>query len=317
MARGWSYWSRNKLEILTDYLPAFNSASKGKASERIYIDVMAGEPENHDRETGESFDGSARIAMAAAPGFTRFAFGEMPPKAAQLEADLEPRSAGRPFKVYEGDCNATIKGMLADLSDVCWAPTFAFLDQQAAELHWETMAAIAAFRRGKTKAEQWILWSPAMLIKGLTGSNGDLYFARVDRMYGTNAWRRIFAARRREVITAEEFRAEMVNLIRWRLETKLGYLHTARIPMRMLNGVTIYDMVFATDHDVGLKIMSHLYAKAAEREPRMRQEAIERSKQAPRYADDFLFDMQPAPNPSVPKWRSEPCTDPTERDWWD
>ena len=36
----------------------------------------------------------------------------------------------------------------------------------AAELHWETMCALAAFRKGKTKAEQWILWSPAMIVKG-------------------------------------------------------------------------------------------------------------------------------------------------------
>ena len=124
MARGWSYWSRNKLEILTDYLPAFNSASKGRASERIYIDVMAGEPENHDRETGEAFNGvgPGKDRDGGGPGFTRFAFGEMPPKAAQLEVDLEPRSAGRPFKVYEGDCNTTIKGMLADLSTLAGRP---------------------------------------------------------------------------------------------------------------------------------------------------------------------------------------------------
>lgn len=62
--RGWNYWTRNKLEILAGYLPAFNNASK-KASERIYLDLMAGRPVNVDAVTGEVFDGSARIAMAS------------------------------------------------------------------------------------------------------------------------------------------------------------------------------------------------------------------------------------------------------------
>jgi hypothetical protein len=55
MARPWSYWTRNKLEMLTGYLPAFNRASQPSA-ERVYIDLMAGQPENVDRDTGQRFD---------------------------------------------------------------------------------------------------------------------------------------------------------------------------------------------------------------------------------------------------------------------
>ena len=50
----------------------------------------------------------------------------------------------------------------------------------------------------------------------------------------------------------------MVNLQRWRFERDLGYAMTARIPMRMPSGLPIYDMVFATDHPVGNKIMTDL-----------------------------------------------------------
>jgi hypothetical protein len=65
----------------------------------------------------------------------------------------------------------------------------------------------------------------------------------------------------------------MVNLLRWQLERMLSYSLTARVPMRMPSGMPIYDMVFATDHPVGDKIMTHLYRRAAEREPGMIQEA--------------------------------------------
>jgi three-Cys-motif partner protein len=312
--RGWSYWSRNKLEILAGYLPAFNSASSS-SEERIYLDLMAGAPHNFDRHTGERFDGSARIAMDARPGFTRYAFGEMPKNAALLQADLDARHPAGPFEIYPGDCNITIHKMLADLANVRWAPTFAFLDQQAAELDWETLEAISQFRRGKTKAEQWILCSPAMVVKGATGTSNAAFAARVDRFYGSRDWRRIQRARVQERISPSRYRAEMVNLLRWRLETKLGYKHTARIPMRMLNGVDIYDMVFATDHDVGLKIMTHLYEQATAREPRMRQEALEATRQPEVWVTDALFDMDPVERP-VPKWRSTPTWDPASQSWW-
>lgn len=308
MARGWSYWSRNKLEILQGYLPAFNIASKTSA-ERIYIDLMAGEPENFDRDTGEVFDGSARVALGAQPTFTRFAFGEVPPRSTRLKADLASRHAGAPFRVYAGDCNVTIDQMLSDLSDVRWAPTFAFLDQQAAELKWETMAKLAGFRTAKFKAEQWILWSPAMIVKGATGTNGAAFADKVDDLYGSGRWRQILDARiSQKSIEPSEFRREMVNLLRWQFETQLGYRYTIRIPMTMKNNTDLYDMVFATDHDAGLKIMSHLYKKAAEREPKMKQEAIDAS--SPQAA---LFPDYSGP---IPEWTSDPCRDPAESSWW-
>lgn len=308
MARGWSYWSRNKLEILEGYLSAFNVAAK-KSPERIYIDLMAGEPENFDRDTGTAFDGSARIALSAQPTFTRYAFGEKPPRAARLKADLDSRYPGEPFRVYTGDCNITVDEMLADFNDLRWAPTFAFLDQQAAELRWDTMAKLAGFRSGKYKAEQWILWSPAMIVKGVSGTNGDVFAAKVDDLYGSGRWRQILNARLRErSIEAGEFRREMVNLLRWQFETQLRYRHTIRIPMTMKNNTDLYDMVFATDHEAGLKIMSHLYKKAAEREPKMKQEAIDASS-----SQGTLFSDYGGP---IPEWTSEPCWDPSDSLWW-
>lgn len=308
MARSWSYWSRNKLEILREYLPAFNRASQ-KSSERIYIDLMAGEPENVDRDTGETFDGSARIALTTSPGFTRYALGEQEPRASTLESDLEQRHPGAPFRVYPGDCNETIDLMLEDLSDVSWAPTFAFLDQQAAELKWSTMAKLAGFRTSMFKTEQWILCSPAMIIKGATGSHGPAFADRVDQMYGSGQWRAILNARIQEKsLEPAGFRREMVNLLRWQFEQQLGYKHTIRIPMTMKNNTDLYDMVFATDHDAGRKIMSYLYKKATEREPRMRQEAMDAAS-----GQEPLFPDYSGP---LPQWRSEPCWDPRESSWW-
>ena len=110
--REWQYWTRNKLAMLDGYLPAFNRASQ-KSSERIYIDLMAGEIDNVDGETGEQFDGSALLALKSSPGFTRLAFGEVASKATELERVLRDRFPQSNFDVYAGDCNQTIDKMLA------------------------------------------------------------------------------------------------------------------------------------------------------------------------------------------------------------
>jgi len=61
--------------------------------------------------------------------------------------------------------------------------------------------------------------------------------------------------------------------MRWRLERTLGYAFTHTLRLTNVHGVPLYDLVFATDHEIGDKIMRSVYRKAAERFPRMRQEA--------------------------------------------
>ena len=316
--REWQYWTRNKLEILAGYLPAFNTAAK-RSAERLYIDLMAGQPVNRERISGEEFDGSARLALSAAPQFTRLAFCEMPDRAGALEADLRLRFPDRDFRVYPGDCNVTIDQVLADLSAWRWAPTFVFADQQAAEIHWATLVKVAAFKSGQRKAELWILMSPAMIAKGVAGAGAEGFARRVDALYGTTDWRRIQAARNNMSISAEDYRDEMINLLRWRLEHELGYQLTARIPMRMPTGMPIYDMLFATDHSLGDKIMTHLYRRAAEREPKMRQDAQARSKRQKeeQAGIQLLFEMAPSAIPVASlSWEPKPSWDPTGRSWW-
>lgn len=316
--REWQYWTQNKLEILRGYFPAFNRAST-RSEERIYIDLMAGQPGNRNKETGEEFDGSARLALAADPSFTRLAFCEHEPHATALRQDLTQRFPGRKFTVYPGDCNVKIDEVLRDLRPYSWAPTFVFVDQQAAEVRWQTLQKAAHFRRPPRKSELWILASPAMIAKGVAGTNAEAFAERVDALYGNRDWRRIQDARQSGVISPEQYRDEMVNLLRWQLESSLGYRATARIPMRLPTGMPLYDMVFATDHAVGEKIMTHLYRKAAERQPAMLDEArkIAAKKRQEKSGRMTLFDVDPAPIPlDMLTWEPTSAWDPAERCWW-
>ena len=305
------------MEILSGYLPAFTKAVSGKSSECIYLDLMAGQPKNVERYTGAEFDGSPVIAMKAVPPFSRLRFGELSvTRARALETHLLDAFPGDTrYKVVPGDCNATIDGILAGLSDVAWAPTFAFVDQQAAEVHWETIRKLAAFRQDRKfgrKAEIWILMSPTMVLKGVRGTNKEAFQERVDRLYGGGEWRQIQRAFDERKIVAGDYRQQMVNLMRWKFEHELGYSITHRIPMQMHNKLEIYDMVFATDHEVGDRIMQHLYNQAALREPEMMRQAKDAKSGQFALFDDSIDDDKAGQR----LWRPQPCWDPTGADWW-
>ena len=275
--RSWGYWTEQKLEILTEYLPAFTKASQ-RAGTTVYHDLFAGDTNNISRTTGEVISGSPRIALDTEPPFSKVVLFELPGAAERLEQELRCEYPGRDLTVKAGDCNVTIDDVLANLRHVCTAPTFAFVDQYAAEIHWTTLTKLASFKqRSKFKVELWLLFAPSMLPRGLAKEDPDRAAAfadRITKMYGTAAWQEIHEARLAELLDPAEFRYELVNMMRWQLEHELGYQATHTFEMKNTNGVPIYEMIFATDNGAGNRIMSHLYGKAAKRRPRMREEAL-------------------------------------------
>lgn len=277
--RTWGYWTEQKLSMLAAYLPRFTLAASKKAPRTLYLDLFAGDDRNLSRTTGEVISGSPRVALDTQPPFAKAVFFELPAKAVQLEAELQAAYPGRDFKVIPGDCNETLAPVLRRLSQDGWdwAPTFALVDQQAAEIRWSTLAQLSTFKQKKThKAEQWLLFAPSMLPRGLASHDSAIerFAGRVTAMYGTEEWRDAYIARQRGLLTPAALREELLNLMRWRLEDVLGYARTHSFGMKNTRGHEIYNMVFATDHTAGDKIMSYIYEKAAEAQPKMRAEAV-------------------------------------------
>lgn len=167
--------------------------------------------------------------------------------------------------------------MLATLGSLAWAPTFAFVDPNGMEAAWSTLVALANFRRHqKTKVELWLLFAAPQFARLLRVDGTEVRsedVSAIDRIYGTADWQHIYEARLAGDIEPGEARDEYVNLMRWRLEHDLGYRWTHPLEVRNEQGGLIYFMVFATDHSVGTKIMSDLYAGAAAEFPAMRQDA--------------------------------------------
>ncbi len=285
--RPWGFWTRAKLRILADYLPRFLTAASGKASEFVYLDAFAGEGRGRDSITGTEFEGSARIALdtVVAGGFTRLRYFEREGKAADLERQLRADYPGRDIRVYGGDCNEQIPRALAELRDLRWAPTFAFIDPDGMEFEWRTLEALADHKRGyggvsrtkrEYKVELWILFPTQGLIRTLALDPSKVTPAdrrRASRLFGTDEWQAIYDRRRFDQLSATDAKDQYVNLLRWRLEEELGYDTTHPLELKNTRGGTLYHMIFATDAPAGERIMSHLYNEAAADLPDMLREA--------------------------------------------
>lgn len=283
MSRPWGFWTRGKLDVLRRYLDAFTTASQS-TSERIYLDTFAGDPDNKDRQTGATIEGSARIALSIDnPPFTHVRLFEKKARARKLESALRADFPDRDLKVYGGDCNELLPEALNELRGVRWAPTFSFVDPNGKEAKWKTLEALAGFRPAYlTKAELFLLFAQPMFtrllkVKGAQVRPQDI--KDITALFGCEDWQKIYAARLAEVIEPSQASYEYLNLMRWRLETILGYRWTHPLEVRNGKNHIIYYMIFATDHEAGNRIMRDVYAQAAAEFPAMREYALRRRNQ--------------------------------------
>ncbi|CCK64157.1 three-Cys-motif partner protein TcmP [Mycobacterium canetti] len=264
--RGWGPWSRIKLDALEDYLHAFTTASARPRT--LYVDLFAGAPDNFERGSGDVILGSGHRALATEPPFDRVVLCELQPRTAErLATTLGEARPGRDLVVLAGDCNVEIPKYLRTLS-LDWrryAAVFAMVDQYGAEVSWKTLKFLSEWRLNKRgfKIELWLYFGHALLPRGLgMGTAPDpAYALKVDAMFGTDQWRELWNARHDKVIDGPQFRAELVNLMRWRLEKELGYQTTLPLEFTNANNNPIYTVIFATSNDTGSKIMADVFAK--------------------------------------------------------
>jgi len=272
--RGWGFWTRLKLDMLREYLPAFTRASKSVGT-TTYLDLFAGQVNNVDRETGDRIESSVEIALRVDPLFTSLRFFERD-HAKELAAHIKSHFRGSDSAVIEGDANETIHESLTDGSLQRWAPTFAFIDPDGPDCWWTTLETLARFKeRSQYKTELWMLFPVDMFTRFLRVDGGDVRdidARRISDVFGTQEWQAIYEARRSGDLQPTDARFEYVNLMRWRLEHVLGYQRTHSFDF-LNTRRSLYSMIFATDNAAGDRIMSSIYSAAARQLPEMAEEA--------------------------------------------
>jgi three-Cys-motif partner protein len=249
-----------KLSICGDYFQQFTRASK-KAPDRIYIDGFASSGMGFDPRTGETYSGSALLCLDVDPPFTACHLIEL--DAARAAALRETTAAHSHAQVWQGDANVEIPKILATLNPK--APTLAFLDPEGTELHWNTVKALADHKRGrgKYKVELIILFPLQMAVLRLlnfkTGKVPPAHARRLDAMLGAESpWREIQQKRLIEQITTpEETKLAFLDAYAEGLHRRLGYDHVLHREVADERGRGLYYLVFASDCDVGERIMRH------------------------------------------------------------
>ena len=283
--RSWGFWTEVKLDTLERYLASFTVASK-RAPTRLYMDLFAGHVDNVRRDDpSRHFSGSTVRALQTQPPFERLVFFELPAEAHRLRQELRTCFPGdRRYRVVEGDCNQTVYGVLEDLKrrNLDWSATFVLIDPSGLDVKWSTLRSIASFKSGraKTKAEMWILVPHTTIARlaGFDASKGltEDTSASATSLFGTSDWRLIYNRRVNGTLTPPEARDLYVDLFRCRLQRSLGYRRTLTIEMGNVSGAPVYTMVFASDSDAGVRIMSHVYGQALEQSAEYRAEVTSR-----------------------------------------
>ncbi|MGQ0467696.1 MAG: three-Cys-motif partner protein TcmP [Sporichthyaceae bacterium] len=297
--RPWGFWTESKLDMLSAYLPAFTTASK-KAPATVYLDLFAGQADNVSRETSAPVAGSVRRALGTSPPFTVVrAFELQPGRALNLQKALLTEFPTRDLIVHSGDVHASLRPALEQLAAHRWSPTFAFVDPDGVEARWDLLETLAAHKAPTTtKVELFLLLASPQIVRIVNDQLDDDALShaqhQVTAVFGSQEWQPILRDRRAGLLGADRTRDELTNLMRWRLETVLRYQHTHTLRLTNVQGVPLYDMIFATDHPAGDRIMKSVYAGAARRFPGMRREAQarRRDRQDRESGVEALFPME-------------------------
>jgi len=246
-----------KLSICADYFKQFTKASQ-RAPDRIYIDGFASSGKGIDPRTGTEYAGSALLCLDVDPPFTECYLVERD-QARARHLDELVRTNSHAF-IRHGDANLEIPEILASINPK--APTLAFLDPQGTELHWTTVKALAAHKRGRGryKVELLILFPLQMAVLRLlnfkTGVIKPKHARRLDAMLGAETpWRDIVRKRLTGQIGPEETELEFLDAYCDGLHRRLGYEHVLHREVVSDLGRPLYYLVFASDADVGKRIM--------------------------------------------------------------
>ena len=240
MPRDVGEWSKNKLKILSDYLPVYLQATT-RAIERIYIDGFAGPGLNRVKSSGEEIPGSPLVALDAksknGTRFDRLYFIERDTHAASELRNLvaNRREEGK-AQVIEGDVNVELPKLMAGLPKR--SPTFVFLDTEGIEPRWTTIEALAG-------------WQTELLINFPLGMsiNRNPDSSKVTAYFGTNRWRELWNSPGRT--------RALLQLYKERL-AELGYRHTTEDNrlIKTSGGRRLYYLVFVSKVDVAQRIMT-------------------------------------------------------------
>jgi three-Cys-motif partner protein len=247
-------WVAEKLDYVQRYINIFETSMKSKWSQRNYIDIFAGPGKNILKDTGEVLLGSPLLSLKTKYPFTGYYFADLSLDNAHA---LEQRCAASPLSnlvhIYNENANRIVSTVVASIRQFfTHSLNLAFLDPEGLELEWSTVAQL-----GNLRCDLIIHYSQQGLSRFLPNAYESNQETSVDRFFGTEDWRNIYAPWHNKPRKIGMHR-ELIDLYKDRLKS-LGYqevkqsdeIITEPLIRNTRRNAPLYRLIFASKHPLG------------------------------------------------------------------
>lgn len=261
-------WSLEKLATLLLYFGAFSNACRS-AGGGYYVDGLSGPGVcriKGAKQPPYRVWGSPLLALRTRPEFLRCILLD---KNARTVEVLRARVAayGERAGVYVGDVNLELARLIQEQVPRR-APCFCLFDPQGTELSWATISSVALTPGRTRKPELLILFPLRMGLLRLLTTKTRITPERRERLDSTfpsREWWTTYVARLEGEIDPARAKSSYLDLYCGGIKA-LGYRWVRSKPIKAPLGPAMgrqemYDLVFATDHPTGDKIMQDVFQR--------------------------------------------------------
>lgn len=249
-------WSVRKLQFLESYLSQYLKATK-TAMYKYYIDCFAGATEYIHKASGKIIPGSATIALNlnTSEKFDEYFFIEIDPVRIEALEELKLIHPDKNITIMQGDCNDLLPQILKKIN--LKSPIFIFLDTDGLHIKWNTLAIASKWR-----SEFLINFPFYMSIKRQMpwdeNKMQETSATTINEFYGTDEWRAMLYD---PVKSKKQINHDLIHLYEQKLKS-LGFKYVLfSDTFSSSTGNKLYYLVFAGNHDAGMRIMKHIFNK--------------------------------------------------------
>lgn len=239
-------WTAQKSTLICEYLHLFLLLTKSG----VYIDLFAGPQKEEYTEDWTIKRVIERRTIG--PNFKYFAACDLKPKQVarlrRLKDEHEEQSFK--FKIYEGDANDQIDGILRDAPISVKVPCFCLIDQRTLECDWETVRKISEFKKEGFKIE--VLYFLA-----------ESWFNRSWKSRKDGERARSWWGRDDYMEFLDQRSVDRAHGMCSRFHEELGYEYAEpwAIYKHGTTGRTMYYLIHASDHRDARRLMSEAYVE--------------------------------------------------------
>ena len=265
-------WTREKLDILENYLDAYTTALKEQPFKLLYIDAFAGTGlirlQSDDDDARKFVRGSAeRASRIENKSFDRLIFVEKDPdRCVQLEKMCEMHP-GRDIVIRNSEANVCLSSLHEDWTE--WRGVL-FLDPFATEVEWSTIETISGFNALDT----WILFPISAIARMLPKSKkpdeiSGGWVNRLTTVFGDESWRDVYREKSQgNLFESGEVEREpgingLIGIYKEKLSALFGdrFLHQSRT-LRNSRNSALFEFLFCVGNSKGIgpakRIAKHL-----------------------------------------------------------